>query len=110
MAKWQQRYKTPTDGKEASEKATASFREAYPEVAAILGGVFETDGTIEIPPYGVRLFINGGVLKFQISRKDETLSGFGVISNPDNILESVEHALVNDEVGWKHGSVQTIPY
>lgn len=110
MATWKQRYKTPTDGKEAFLKAVAPIEKLFPEVASVLGGTWAEDGTMEVPPYGVRLFINGGVMKFMISRKDEKLVGYGVISNPDNILGSVEDAILNDEVGWKTGSEQTIPY
>jgi hypothetical protein len=110
MAKWAQRYKTPTNAKEEFLKAVEAFAEAYPEVAAVLAGTYLETGEIETPPFGVRLFINGGVLKFQISRKDDPLSGFGVISNPENILDSIESALSKDEVGWKANSAQTLPY
>jgi len=110
MAKWAQRYKTPTDGAEAFLKATEAFSKTHPEVASVLAGTYDEAGVMQVPPYGVRLFINGGQLKFQISRKDETLAGFGVISNPADILGSVEQALVNDEIGWKQGTAQTIPY
>jgi len=110
MAKWAQRYKTPTDGKEAFLKAVASIEKAFPEVSSILAGTWAEDGSAQVPPYGIRLFINGGVLKFMISRKDEKLIGYGVISNPDNILGSIEDAVLQDEVGWKMGSEQTIPY
>jgi len=110
MAKWAQRYKTPTDGKEAFLKAVEPIAKVFPECAAVLGGTWAEDGTMETPPYGVRLFINGGVMKFMLSRKDEKLVGYGVISNPDNILGCVEEAILKDEVGWKMGSEQTIPY
>lgn len=110
MSKFSQRYKCPVDGPEAFAQAVKSFAKQYPETAAMLSGEVDTSGNWETPPFGVRLFINGGEFKFCISRPKEKLSGFGLISNPLNILESIEEALSEGKIGWKQDSEQNIPY
>jgi hypothetical protein len=110
MAKFVDRYKQKNVLSEENRRAVSSFAVKYPETAALFCGTFDEKGVMDVPPFSVRLFINGGELKFCISRKDEKLAGFGVISNVENILESIEEALLGDAIGWKAGTEQNIPY
>jgi hypothetical protein len=107
MSRFSMRYKSPVDSPDAFLAAVEPFAREYPETASVFAGEVESDGTWSVPPFNVRLFINGGVMKFQISRAKEKLSGYGVISNPRNVLESIEKALQAGEVGWKAESEQT---
>jgi hypothetical protein len=110
MGKFTDRYKQKNILSEENERAVASFKDYFPELASCLSGTFDEKGILIVPPFSVRLFINGGELKFCIGRKDEKLAGFGVISNPENILESIEEAIVGERVGWKSTSEQNAPY
>lgn len=110
MAKIHDRYKQKNVLSEENERAVAKFATKYPETAALFCGTFDEKGVMDIPPFSVRLFINGGELKFCIGRKDEKLAGFGVISNAENILESIEEAILGDAIGWKSTTEQKLPY
>lgn len=86
MSRFADKYNRKGNDADEFRSVVEAWAADCPEVATVLAGSYDASGNAISPPFGIRLFINGGRLKFQISRKDEALSGFGVILNPDNIL------------------------
>ncbi len=110
MSKFHDRFKAPVDDPAAFSAAVEHLIKDYPEVCAVLTGEVDSGGNWTVKPFSVRLFINGGVLKFQISRSKERLSGWGEIRDGRDVLKSIEEALSSGKVGWKAESEQNPSY
>lgn len=73
----------------------------FPTIAeALAGSGPEVKKSDAIPPMTLMIFEKDGKLRFSFSSRDYPRSFYGMVGDPQHVLESIEDALVNDQGEW----------
>jgi len=78
-----------------------AFREAFPELTAVLLGSFDASGKCTFSASTVSLFWDTGRLKYCIQPKSGTKVAFGSCERPERGLEAVEASLAAGWFEWR---------
>lgn len=98
-------YKDVMNRKEVEAGAWLSLlpelEDATPNVRDMLTGIYDDLGNQTVRGASLTFWLDGARLKFVIRPKDQTLLGWGVCKDPSKPWESIELALMKDEIDWK---------
>ncbi len=93
-------------GGDSQRKAVVpeEFRESYPCLATVLGGIEVAHGEQGgVPPATINLWFEGGELRFCIMPRIGNRIAFGVVSDSVKGFESLEKEIQQGRFGWKNG-------
>ena len=109
MSGFLQRVKEKSDVWAEAAKGVAHLKEGYPTVYSILAGQAPVGSEVGVVPGSIRLFSNGGVLKFVVSGREWLYDVYGVVGEGLEILESIEKVINSGEVSYKAVSERKDP-
>lgn len=79
-----------------------SFREEYPVLSQVLGGILVAKGeTGGVPPATINFWFEGCELRFCIMPRLGNRVAFGVVASPEKGLAAFEAELAAGRFGWK---------
>lgn len=84
-----------------------------PNVRDMLVGLYDDLGNQTVRGASITFWLDGARLKFVIRPKDQGLLGWGVCADSTKPWDSIELALMRDEIDWKEGmnkSSDSAPY
>lgn len=92
-----QNYNPMDDNKKWSEHLSQEF----PALTQVLCGSDETVPKAErLPAMTLMIFAKDGTLRFSLSNRDWPRSFFGSVTNPLDVLKSVEEAIMTGKGDW----------
>jgi len=109
MSGFLQRIKEKSDVWEEAAKGVAHLKETHPTVYGILAGVAPKPPETGVIPGSIRLFSNGGVLKFVVSGREWLYDVYGVVGEGLSVLDAVEKAVNAGEISYKAVSERKDP-
>lgn len=81
-----------------------SFREEYPCLSEVLGGVpADADQRGGVPPATINVWFEGGELRFCIMPRLGSRVAFGVVTSPEKGFAGLEAEVASGRFGWKQG-------
>ena len=80
--------------------AIAPIANKFPLIAQLLMGKWSDDGDVIRTPGSIRVFINGGRIKLQLTGQDWIKTGY--VTMPEGVLdfEVIENMLADGKVDW----------
>lgn len=84
------------------EVVPPEFREEFPQLSEVLGGIPAAGDDEALPRHSVILFLEGGRLKFCLSNRGSQRCAFGTVEDPAKGLAGVELALAEGHYEWKN--------
>jgi len=109
MSGFLQKIKEKINVWEDARKGVEHLKESHPTVYGILAGQEPKPPETGVIPGGIRLFSNGGVLKFVISGREWLFDVYGIVGQELTILDSIEKAINAGEVSYKMVSERKDP-
>jgi len=102
MASVHDSYSSGTKGKDTRPQVSSDFRFAWPTIACLLEGRFDTEKqVVDIPPMSVAIFCEADRMKFCITSQKASKVAFGVVADPSKPMDSIEQALQQERFEWK---------
>lgn len=78
-----------------------SLEKTCPNVRDMLMGIYDDLGNQTFKGGSLTFWLDGAKLKFVVRPKDQGLLGWGVCKDCCNPFESIELALMEDQIDWK---------
>jgi len=78
-----------------------------PNVRDMLTGVYDDLGNQTVKGASLTFWLDGSKLKFVVRPKDQQLLGWGVCKDCCNPFQSIELALMDEEIDWKESVSKT---
>ena len=104
MSSYQSSWNKGAGDNSRKAEVPVEFREAYPSLAEVLGGVEVAQGEQGgVPPATINVWFEAGELHFCIMPRIGNRIAFGLISDPCKGFESLEAAICQGQFGWKNG-------
>lgn len=100
---------TETNFEEAQEGAER-FKEQFPHIYAILTGLEGKTEEDSVQPGSIRLFCNGGELKFHVSGRNWKQEAYGLVAKGLEPIVAIEQALQAGQLSWKKITDRKITY
>lgn len=101
MSLFRERYGSVVCRRGAVEALLPEFRESYPAIAEVMGGVEAENGSAAILPHTLMLFWEGDRMKFCLNRSGSPTVCFGCVPDPLQALESIDKELREGRFEWK---------
>jgi len=101
MSGFLQKIKEKADVWEEAAKGVAFLKESHPTLYGILAGQPPKPPETGVIPGSVRIFSNGGVLKFVVSGRAWLYDVYGVVGEGLTPFDSIERAINAGEVSYK---------
>jgi len=101
MAGFFERVKGTESNYEEAQEGAKRFEEHFPFIYGILAGQEGKNEEESRQPGSIRLFCNGGELKFHVSGRNWKQEAYGVVAQGLEPLVAVEQAIQAGNVGWK---------
>jgi hypothetical protein len=109
MSGFLQRIKEKQDVWEEAAKGVQHLREDYPTVYSILAGQAPKPPETGVVPGSIRLFSNGGVLKFVVSGREWLYDTYGVCPEGFEVLQGIEREINAGNISMKAVSERKDP-
>ena len=102
MAAIHESYARGNKGKDTRPDIPPEFREAWPNMAELLKGTFDTEKqVVDIPPMSIAIFVEADRMKFCITSQKAAKVAFGIVQDPSKPMDSIEAALASERFEWK---------
>lgn len=109
MSGFLQKIKEKADVWEEAAKGVAHLKESHPTIYGILAGQAPKPPETGVVPGSIRLFSNGGVLKFVVSGREWLYDVYGVVGQGVNVLDEIEREINSGNVSYKAVSERKDP-
>ena len=113
MSAYADRFKQKADQIPTLSRCLEGLLKSCPNVHDMLFGAYDAEGQELVKGSSITFFMDGNRLKFVVRPKSHGEVGWGVIKDPLKPWDSIELALMSEEIDWKESkftSPESTPY